>query len=489
MTNPVLPYLKECAQMNELIKLSARQVVSLLKMGDVSPLELIDAAEARIAEVEREVNAMPTLCIDRAKEQAKKLMANPPTDPPPHFLYGLPIAIKDLTDVKGVRTTYGSPIYAQHKPESSDYLVEILEANGAIVIGKTNTPEFGAGANTFNEVFGQTLNPWNTATTCGGSSGGSAVAVATGEVWLAQGSDLGGSLRIPASFCSVVGLRPSPGRVAEGPKDIPFSTLPTSGPLGRNVGDVALMLDAQVGRHAGDPISLPQPKNPYINAVDHPVKPKRIGFSTDLGITPVNNEVKDICTRAAQSLSELNLKVDEACPVLKDAEDVFQVLRAALFAYHFAPLLDSHREALKPEIIWNIEKGLALTADEIGRAERCRAELFDHIHTFFKKYDLLVCPTVITPPFDVNIRYLTELGGVKFDSYVSWLILTFAITITSCPAISVPCGFTEEGLPIGLQFVAPPQREDMVLSAAALFEQLHGLDKLTPIDPRKGHDQ
>lgn len=256
--------------MHELIKLSARQVVSLLKRGEVSPLELIDAVETRIAEVEKDVNAMPTLCLDRARKRAKKLMEKPLTDPPPHFLYGLPIAIKDLTDVKGVRTTYGSPIFAQHKPERSDYLVEILEANGAIVLGKANTPEFGAGANTFNEVFGQTLNPWNTDMTCGGSSGGSAVAVATGEVWLAQGSDLGGSLRIPAGFCSVVGLRPSPGRVASGPNPMLFDAFPVHGPMARNVGDVALMLDAQVGGHPGDPIALPRPKTPYIDIVDHP---------------------------------------------------------------------------------------------------------------------------------------------------------------------------------------------------------------------------
>jgi amidase len=472
--------------MHELIKLSARQVVNLLKKGEVSPLELIDAAGERIAEVEGLVNAMPTLCLDRARQRAKRLMEKPPADPPPHFLYGLPIAIKDLTDVAGVRTTYGSPIFDKHKPERSDYLVQILEANGAIVIGKTNTPEFGAGANTFNEVFGQTLNPWNTAMTCGGSSGGSAVAVATGETWLAQGSDLGGSLRIPAGFCSVVGLRPSPGRVPCGPKPILFDALPVHGPMARNVADTALMLDAQTGRHPGDPNSLPRPRIPYINVVDHPVKPKRIGFSVDLGIAPVNYEVKDICTRAADSLSDLDIQVEEACPDLKGAEEIFQILRASLFAYRFAPLLKEHRTALKPEVIWNIEKGLALTADEIGRAERGKAALFYRIRTFFKKYDLLVCPTVITPPFDVNIRYLEDLEGVKFDSYISWLILTFAITLTACPAISIPCGFTKAGLPVGLQFVAPPQRDDMVLSAATLFEQLHGLDKLTPIDPRKG---
>ncbi len=473
--------------MNELVKMTAREVVSLLKKGEVSPLDLVEISTERIAQVDRLVNALPTLCLDRAKAHAKRLMGHPLADPPAQYLYGLPVAIKDLTDVEGVRTTYGSPIFSKHIPERSNYLVEILEANGAIVMGKSNTPEFGAGANTFNEVFGKTLNPWNTDMTCGGSSGGSAVAVATGEVWLAQGSDLGGSLRIPASFCSVVGLRPSPGRVASGPSLMPFDTLPIHGPMARNVGDVALMLDAQVGRHTGDPISLPRPKTPFINTVDRPLKPKKIGFSPDLGIAPIDREVRDLSTRAAESVTDLGIEVVEACPDLKDSEEIFQILRAALFAYRFAPVLEKHREALKPEVIWNIEKGLALTANEIGKAERSRADLYYRISAFFEEYDLLVCPTVITPPFDVNRRYLEELDGVKFGSYISWLVLTYAITLTACPSISVPCGFTKSGLPVALQFIASPQRDDLVLSAAALFERLHGLDQLTPIDPRKGN--
>lgn len=472
--------------MDELIKLTAREAVSLLKRGEVSPLELIEAAAGRIAEVEEAVNAMPTRCLDRARDWAHQLMAHPPGDPSPHYLYGLPIAIKDLVDVEGVRTTYGSPIFSQNRPGCSDYLVEILEANGAVVLGKSNTPEFGAGANTFNEVFGSTRNPWNTDMTCGGSSGGSAVAVATGEVWLAEGSDLGGSLRIPASFCSVVGFRPSPGRIACGPKHLPFDTLAVHGPMGRNVADVALMLDAMVGQHPGDPISLPRPKIPYIEAVDRPTKPRRIGFSPDLGISPMDCEVREVFTKATESWMAHGVAVEEACPDFKDAEPIFQVLRALLFASRFAPLLKSHRQLLKPDVIWNIEKGLSLSADDIGKAELARANLYHRTVSFFKNYDLLICPTVVAPPFDVNTRYLTEVDGVTFDSYIGWLIMTFAITLTACPAISVPCGFTKSGLPVGLQIVGPPRCEDKVLGAAALFSELHGLDRLTPLDPRAG---
>jgi len=470
--------------MNELIKLSAREAVRLLKKRDVSPLELVDAALNRISEVEESVNAVPTLCIERARKHAELLMAQEGKDFPPHYLYGLPIVVKDLEDVKGVRTTYGSPIYKNHIPNQSDYMVEILEANGAIVIGKSNTPEFGAGANTFNEVFGETLNPWNTDMTCGGSSGGSAVALATGEAWLATGSDLGGSLRIPASFCSVVGFRPSPGRVASGPKLLAFDTLAIHGPMGRNVSDVALMLDAQTGHHPGDPISVHRPVTSYVSSVVEPVKPRKIGFSLDLNITPVDPEIKDIVSKAAESWEGLGVSVEEACPDFKDAEEIFQVLRAILFANHFAPLLETHRNQLKPDIIWNIEKGLNLTPEKIGKAERARSDLYLRTVNFFKDYDLLICPTVISPPFDVNIKYLTELEGVAFDSYISWLILTFATTLTACPSISIPCGFTSSGLPVGLQIVGPPRSEDKVLSAAAIFEEVHGFNKLTPIDPR-----
>ncbi|MCH7997148.1 MAG: amidase, partial [Chloroflexi bacterium] len=239
--------------MNDLTRLPAREIVKLLIRREVSPLELIDVALQRIEETDGSLNALPTLCIERAREHAKGLIAKKAGDAPRGYLYGLPIAVKDLTDVAGVRTTMGSPIYADNIPARSSYSVEILEAKGAIVLAKSNTPEFGAGANTFNEVFGKTLNPWDTRTTCGGSSGGSAVALAAGQVWLATGSDLGGSLRIPASYCSVVGLRPSPGRVPQGPKDFPLWTLSVEGPMGRTVGDAALMLDAGSGSHPQDP--------------------------------------------------------------------------------------------------------------------------------------------------------------------------------------------------------------------------------------------
>ncbi len=473
--------------MSELVRMSAREAVRRLRAREITPLELIDAAVERIEAVEPQVNALPTLCVERAREQAARVHAQgEPDDAGPGWLAGLPIAVKDLTEVAGVRTTFGSPIFADNVPARSAITVEILEGNGAVPIAKSNTPEFGAGANTFNEVFGKTLNPWNTALTCGGSSGGSAVALATGEAWLATGSDLGGSLRTPASFCSVVGLRPSPGRVARGPAGMPFATLAVEGPMGRDVRDVALMLDAMAGAHAEDPIALEAPGTSFQATVAAPRAPTRVAFSPDLGIVPVDTEVKDICRAGAARFAELGAIVEDACPDFQDAGDIFQTLRAAKFVAERRPLLDKHRDMLKPDVIWNIERGLGLTADEIGRAEQARGALYHRVAAFFGTHDILACPAAIVPPFDVNTRYVEEVEGHKFDNYVDWLLISSAITLTSCAAISLPCGFTASGRPVGLQLVGRPRGEAALLGAAALFEDMMGIAGQLPIDPRPG---
>ena len=281
-------------------RLTARQAVDFLNAGEVSPLELVEAAVKRIEDTDAELNAVPTICHERAREHARKItdhvLKAPQSGP---WLGGLPFVVKDLNDVAGVRTTYGSPLFSNHVPERSDVMVETLEHRGGIVLGKSNAPELGHGGSTFNKVFGVTRNPWNTLMTCGGSSGGSAVAVASGQAWMATGSDLGCSLRTPAAFCSVVGLRPSPGRVARAPTRLPYDNLWVQGPMARTVGDVALMLDAMVGEHRADPISLPMPDKPFVDAVDCPRTPKRVAYSANLGgLTPVDREVAEICARA-----------------------------------------------------------------------------------------------------------------------------------------------------------------------------------------------
>ena len=432
---------------------------------EVSPIELINNAEERINATDGKINALPTLCFDRARAKAHHLLKNPIQDAPPQYLYGLPIAVKDLVEVAGVRTTWGSPIHADHISSHSDYLVERLEANGAIVIGKSNTPEFGAGSHTFNEVFGHTRNPWNIDLSAGGSSGGSAAALASGQVWLATGSDLGGSLRNPASFCSLVGLRPSPGRVAHGPTTLPFSDLPVDGPMGRNTRDVAIMLDAQVGHDPRDPLSLPAPEISFRSVTDHPTIPKRVGFSPDLGFLPVDREVKNLCEKAAQTFSDMGTIVEEACIDFSGADEIFHVLRGQLFAAGRTNLLD-HRDQVKPEIIWNIEAGLGFSALEITRATNARGALYQRALKFFNDFDLLLCPAAAVPPFDGQIRYPTEIADAKLERYIDWLMICGVISLTTCPAASIPCGFTSDNRPIGLQIVGPPRGEAAVCAGS-----------------------
>lgn len=470
---------------DQLMRLSAVDAATALTRGDVSPVEMVDAAAARIAAVDGAVNALPTLCLDRARDHAKRIMAGNGRPRGGHaWLGGLPLAIKDLNEVAGVRTTFGSPIFADNVPDASDATTETLEARGGIVIAKSNTPEFGAGAQTFNEVFGVTRNPWNTGMTCGGSSGGAAVALATGMVWLAQGSDLGGSLRTPASFCSVVGLRPSPGTVPHGPGTLPFDDLSVDGPMGRTVADVALMLDAMAGPHPADPLSRPLPATPYLKAAQSVRAPKRVAFTPDLGLWPVDPEVRRLTEAAARRMQDLGTAVEEATPDLSGAAETFQVLRAVGFAAKLAPLIDRHRDRLKPDVVWNIERGLALTGEQVGRALARRGELFHRMRAFFQRYDLLLCPTAIVPPFPVEQRYVDHVGDHRFDNYIDWIGITYALTLTSCPVLSLPCGFTASGLPVGLQVIGPPRGEAALLSAAAALEEVLGLADLTPIDPR-----
>jgi amidase len=465
-----------------LVRETANAIVDKLKRGDVTPLELLDVLEKRIAEVDRDVNALPTLCFDRARDHAKALMQKKPAER--GLLAGLPVPIKDLTSVAGVRTTQGSPIYKDNIPERSDVMVEHLERNGAVIYAKSNTPEFGAGANTFNEVFGATLNPWDTSKSAAGSSGGAAVALATGTAWLAHGSDMGGSLRNPASFCGVVGIRPSIGRVAHTPKFGVDRTLSVQGPMARNVEDIALFLDAMSGEESADPLSLPVLPASFLSAARSGSKPKRVAYSPDLGITPVDPEVKAVTRKAAERFAEAGVTVEEAHPDLREAHECFHVLRAFDFAISKAQLLRTKRDQLKPEVIWNIEEGLKLSVEQIERAEAQRVAMTARTLKFFESYDLLLCPATIVPPYPIGNRYVAECDGKKFDNYVEWLGIVYAITLACCPAMSLPCGFTQSGLPIGLQIVAPPRAEAALLAGAKVLEDILGLRGSTPIDPR-----
>ena len=477
----------------DLITMTANEVVNLLKKNEVSPIELLSALEKRVNAIDKDVNALPTRCFSRAKSEAEKVMQKPLEER--GLLAGLPIAIKDLAPVQGVKSTWGSPVYKDFVPTRSDCLVENVEKEGGIVYAKSNTPEFGAGANTFNEVFGATLNPWDTSKSCAGSSGGSAVALATGQAWIASGSDLGGSLRNPASFCSVVGLRPSPGRVAFGaagegafPSDlfaIPGQPFSVAGPMARNVPDVALLLDAMVGHHPRDPISLPRTETRYLDAVKSRTKPKKVAFSRDLGVTPVDQEVAEICEKAAKRFEQLGCIVEEAHPDFSDVQDIFQTWRAMSFYVGKKSLLDTNKDLLKPEVIWNIERAAKITVDDFARVELARARYLNRAVTFFEEYDLLLSPATVVPPYPVEQRFVAELGDHKFSNYVEWLSIAYAITITGHPALSVPAGFTKDGLPVGLQIVGGPRGEANLLSAANLYEEISDLKNLVPIIPKK----
>jgi amidase len=470
------------ADHQELVRESACAVVGKLNSGEVTPLDLLDVLERRISEVDGKVNALPTLAFDRARAHAEALMKKPIGQR--GLLAGLPIPIKDLTNVEGVLTTQGSPIFKDTIPSRSDIAVERLEDNGGVIYAKSNTPEFGAGAHTFNEVFGATRNPWNPSRSASGSSGGAAVALATGMAWLAHGTDMGGSLRNPASFCGIVGMRPSIGRVAHTPAAKIDRNLGVHGPMARNVEDLALLLDAMSGEHPADPLSLPLLSNSFLAAVRSGNKPKRIAYSPDLGITPVDPEVAAITRKAAGRFAEAGAIVEEAHPDLREAHECFHVLRAYDFAISKAALLRTKRDLLKPEVIWNIEEGLKLTVERLERAEAQRVAMAARTLEFFKTYDLLLTPTTIVAPFPIENRYVAECDGKKFDNYVEWLGIVYAITLACCPALSLPCGFTASGLPVGLQLVGPPRGEAKLLAGARVLEDILGLRGSTPIDPK-----
>jgi amidase len=474
---------------DDLIRLTATEAVARLKRREISPLDLIDAAEKRIRTVEPAVNALPTLCLDRARNHARQLMngQRQGAEGEAGWLAGLPVSIKDLVDVAGVRTTYGSPIFRDHVPTKSHPLVERIERKGGIVIAKSNTPEFGAGGSTFNEVFGRTRNPWNTSLTCGGSTGGGAVSVATGEVWLSQGSDHGGSLRRPGTYCSVVGLRPSPGRVTRGTVNNLFSPLSVQGPMARNVPDLALFLDTMAGYCPLDPLTFDAPAVSFTNAVAQARPPRRIAYSSNYGgKLAVDRETREICGRAVRRFEELGCVVEEFAPDLGAIEDAFMVLRSQHFVVDRELQLQAYRDQLKRDIIWNTEKGLGQTPSQIAWAERERAAFYRRVAAMFETYDLFVTPSAATPAFDVNLRHPETIDGKKLTNYMGASTLNAAMTMASCPAVAVPAGFDQYGRPVGLQLAAASRGEATALGAAWLFEQLTGLDKLLPIDPRPG---
>jgi amidase len=449
--------------------LTATELGAMIRARELSAAEVMEACLDRIERVNPKVNAIVTFTPERALEAARAaddalargLAAGP--------LHGLPVTHKDLALTRGVRTTFGSPIFERFVPEQDALIVERLKGAGAISVGKTNTPEFGAGSQTFNEVFGETLNPYDTTKTCGGSSGGAAVALACGMLPIADGSDMGGSLRNPASFCNVVGFRPSPGRVPTWP-DVAPSPLSVEGPMARTVQDAALMLSAIAGPDGRSPISQEEPGSAFARTLERDFGGTRIAWSRDLGGLPVDPRVTAVLDGQRHVFEDLGCVVEEAEPDFAGADEVFKVLRAWRFELAYGELLEEHRHEMKDTVAWNIEEGRRLSGPQVGRAERLRAELYHRVRVFMETYEFLVLPVAQVPPFDVKERYVTQINGEEMGTYIDWMRSCYYVTVTGLPAISVPCGFTPEGLPVGVQIVGRHRDDFGVLQLAHAFE-------------------
>ena len=465
---------------SEICFMTARELVHSIRAKELSAREVMAAHLSQIERINPRVNAIVTLLPELAMDQARAADEASARGEEMGPLYGLPIAHKDLVPTKEVRTTFGSLIYKDFIPDEDALIVERLRNAGAIAIGKTNTPEFGAGSQTYNEVFGETLNPYDISKTCGGSSGGAAVALACGMLPIADGSDLGGSLRNPASFCNVVGFRPSPGRVPVWPALVGWYTLSVQGPMARTVEDTALMLSAIAGPDPRAPISITQSNEIFAQPLRRDFKGVRIAWSRDLGGLPVDPNVTKAIEQQRPVFEALGCVIEDGQPDFTDADESFKVWRAWRFELAYAELLEKHRHQMKDTVIWNIEEGTRLSGPQLGRAEVKRTELYHRVRQFMERYEFLVLPVSQVPPFDVKQRYVTEINGIKLNTYIDWMKSCYYISVTGLPAISVPSGFTSGGLPIGVQIVGRHHDDLGVLQLAYAFEQATGFWKRRP---------
>ena len=471
--------------MNELIGMSAVEAVSALRTGEVKPSEMVEASIQRIEAIDGKLNALPIHDFDRARDRAKRREADgiKPSDHPAD-LAGLPIAIKDLIDVKGLRTTYGCPLFKDNVAKSSDPLVKLLETRGANVVAKSNSPEFGMLPVSDNRVFGATASPYGHDLTCGGSSGGAAAAVATGEVWLAHGSDVGGSLRIPAAFSGCVGIRPSPGRVQRAPSKRAHSPMSVQGPMARSVADVALFLDAMSAHAPQDVLTQQEIPGQFQKAVAEGRPPKRIAFAPDLGLGGVDPEVERVARNAFAQFAGMGAETEEARPDFGKIDVLFQRLICFNYYTERAAFTDANRDKLEEVHGLLVDAARKLTLDQLAEAQRWRAELFDRMAAFFEDYDALVTPTVGIPPFAKTLRGGADVDGWAGSNPPRWFHQCWGTVPLACPIIAIPAGFTEAGLPVSVQIIVPQRREDLALSYAHCLEEALALPTNKPVDPR-----
>jgi amidase len=450
----------------------ARTLVELMLDRKISAKEVMAAHLSRIDAVNRSINAVVTLLdgdvlLAQAERADEAIAVGRDTGP----LHGLPIAHKDVVATKGVRTTFGSRAFVDHVPEHDELMVERIRAAGAIMMGKTNTPEFAAGANTFNAVFGATRNPYDLAKTPGGSSGGAAAAVAAGMLPIADGSDLGGSLRIPAGFCNVVGFRPSLGRVPFWPRPTAWNHIVTEGPMARTAGDAALLLSAMAGPDDRAPTSIDEPGTVFGGSLERDFTGVAVAWTDDLGCLPVEPEVRVTVSAARSVLETMGCRVEDTHPDMADAEEVFTTLRAAGMATSLGELVRTRPELCKQTIIRNVEEGLALRAVDVGVAEVKRSALYHRVREFLNAHEFLVLPTNQVLPFGVELEYLREIDGVPMGSYIDFFKMTYFFSALGLPCISIPCAFSSSGLPVGVQIVGRHHRDLDVLRLAHEFER------------------
>ncbi len=464
----------------DLCFLDATELARLIRAREVSAREVVAEHIAQVERTNPAVNAIvtfvPELAMAAAAAADDRLARGDEVGI--GILHGLPVAHKDLHETAGIRTTYGSPIYADFVPPTDSTAVARIKAAGGITIGKTNTPEFGLGSQTFNQVFGATRNPYDLTKTCGGSSGGAAVALACGMIPIADGSDMGGSLRNPANFNNVVGFRCSPGRMP-GPAGS-WANLSVDGPMARSVSDVALLLAAMAGPHPASPISITEPPERFLEPLERDFRGVRIAFSADFGGLPMDPRVTAVLQSQRHVFQNLGCAAEDDCPDLSSAYEAFQTLRAVGLLESRGSLLRTHRDMLKETAIWNMEKGLALTGEEIARAGQLRTLVFQRMKAFMDRYEFLVVPVNQVPPFSLETEYPTEIAGVAMETYIDWMKSCYYITMTGHPAISVPCGFTPEGLPVGVQIVGRYRDEFGVLQLAKAFESATNIGRRRP---------
>lgn len=460
--------------------MGAIEMARLIRTKKLSAREALTEHLKQIERVNPKVNAIVTLVPEMAAEAAAKADEMQARGAKLGPLHGLPAAHKDLRETRGIRTTYGSPLYRDFIPKENDLIIDRLQAAGAITLGKTNTPEFGAGSQTFNTVFGATHNPWDLTKTCGGSSGGAAVALACGLVPVADGSDTGGSLRNPAAFCNVVGFRPSVGRVPDPKAAFAWSTLSTSGCLGRSVADLAFVLSTISGPDPRAPLSIHEPGALFARPLARSFKGVRVAWFKDLGGAPFDPRVRTIVNGHRATFESLGCIVEEAEPDFSPAEVSFRVLRAWSSANSYGVRLREHPDAFKDTLKGEIEEGLRLSGNDVARAEVAHGQLWRRFQAFLEKYEYFVLPTTQLPPFDISTPYPTEIAGVKFENYIDWMKSCWYISATGNPAASVPGGFTPEGLPVGVQIVGRHQQDFSVLQMAHAFEEATGFSKRHP---------